>query len=165
MFKAIYDWFTVRGKCSPTIQGMEPALPSWRSLFLPRENFEAPQRADFTQAMTGHILTPPLGVFFTVLSVFFISKVGWNRDSMFKDLGIFPVVTVAAIKCYWFSRRVNLKQLLHLVKLLHKGRPGGSAVELLPSAQGMTPRSRDQVPQRAPCMEPASPSAWVSASL
>ena len=45
------------------------------------------------------------------------------------------------------------------------GHPGGSVVEPLPSAQGVTPGSRDQVPGRAPCMEPASPSAWVSASL
>ena len=43
--------------------------------------------------------------------------------------------------------------------------PGGSAVEHPPSAQGVTPRSRDRVPRRTPCMEPASPSAWVSASL
>ena len=45
------------------------------------------------------------------------------------------------------------------------GRLGGSAVEHLPSAQGMIPGSRDRVPHRAPCMEPASPSACVSASL
>ena len=42
------------------------------------------------------------------------------------------------------------------------GRPGGSAVEHLPWAQGVTPGSRDRVPRRSPCMEPASPSAWVS---
>ena len=35
----------------------------------------------------------------------------------------------------------------------------------LPSAQGMIPESQDQVPQRAPCMEPAFPSAFVSASF
>ena len=50
-------------------------------------------------------------------------------------------------------------------KLVGHGWPGGSAVEPLPSAQGVTPGSRDRVPRRAPCMEPASPSAWVSASL
>ena len=32
-------------------------------------------------------------------------------------------------------------------------------------AQGVIPGSWDQVPHRAPCMEPASPSACVSASL
>ena len=45
------------------------------------------------------------------------------------------------------------------------GRLGGSAVDHLPSAQAMVPGSRDRVPLRAPCMEPASPSACVSASL
>ena len=42
---------------------------------------------------------------------------------------------------------------------------GGLVVERLPWAQGVTPRSRDPVPHRAPCREPASPSACVSASL
>ena len=45
------------------------------------------------------------------------------------------------------------------------GRLGGSAVEHLPLAQGVIPESLDRVPPRAPCMEPASPSAYVSASL
>ena len=34
-----------------------------------------------------------------------------------------------------------------------------------PSAQGTILETRDWVPRRAPCMEPASPSAYVSASL
>ena len=38
-------------------------------------------------------------------------------------------------------------------------------LEPLPSAQVMIPRSWDQVPHPAPCREPASPSAYVSASL
>ena len=46
-----------------------------------------------------------------------------------------------------------------------QGRLGGSVVEHLPLAQGMIPGSWDQVPHRASCMEPASPSAYVSASL
>ena len=46
-----------------------------------------------------------------------------------------------------------------------KGCLGGSAVERLPSAQGMILESQDRVPRRSPCMEPASPSACVSASL
>ena len=41
------------------------------------------------------------------------------------------------------------------------GHLGGSAVECLPLAQ----EARDRVPRRAPCMEPASPSACVSLSL
>ena len=45
------------------------------------------------------------------------------------------------------------------------GRLGGSAVERLPLAQGAILETRDGVPPWAPCMEPASPSACVSASL
>ena len=41
----------------------------------------------------------------------------------------------------------------------------GSGAEHLPLAQGVTLETRDPVPRRAPCMEPASPSACVSASL
>ena len=50
-------------------------------------------------------------------------------------------------------------------KEIEWGRLGGSAVEHLPSAQGMILESWDWVPQQAPCMEPASLSACVSASL
>ena len=46
-----------------------------------------------------------------------------------------------------------------------KGPLGGSGVERLPSAQGMNLGFWDRVLHWAPCMEPASPSAWVSASL
>ena len=42
---------------------------------------------------------------------------------------------------------------------------GGSAVEHLPLAQSMILDSQDLVPHPAPCMEPASLSACVSASL
>ena len=44
------------------------------------------------------------------------------------------------------------------------GIPGrlGSA---LPSAHGLILESQDQVPHRAPCMETASPSAYLSVSL
>ena len=45
------------------------------------------------------------------------------------------------------------------------GSLGGSAVEHLPSAQSKILESWDQVPHPAPCMEPAFPSACVSASL
>ena len=48
---------------------------------------------------------------------------------------------------------------------INQGSLGGSVVEQLPSAQGMTPEFQDQVPHQAPCMEPASPAAYVSASL
>ena len=42
---------------------------------------------------------------------------------------------------------------------------GGSAVECLPLTQGLILGSQDQVPLWAPCMETASPSAYVSASV
>ena len=45
------------------------------------------------------------------------------------------------------------------------GRLDGLAVERQPLAQGVIPESQDQVPHPAPCMEPASSSACVSASL
>ena len=46
-----------------------------------------------------------------------------------------------------------------------KGRLGGSVVERLPLAQGVILESQDQVRHQASCMEPASPSACISASL
>ena len=42
---------------------------------------------------------------------------------------------------------------------------GALAVEHLPSAQGLIPESWHRVPHQGPCTEPASPSAYVSASL
>ena len=50
-------------------------------------------------------------------------------------------------------------------KRMKWGRLGSSVMKRLPSAQGVTLGSRDRVLHWAPCMEPASPSAWVSASL
>ena len=41
----------------------------------------------------------------------------------------------------------------------------GSVVNCLPSAQGVILETLDRVPRQALCMEPASPSACVSASL
>ena len=45
------------------------------------------------------------------------------------------------------------------------GSPGGLSGLAPPPAQGVILETRDRVPHRAPCMEPASPSACVSASL
>ena len=42
---------------------------------------------------------------------------------------------------------------------------GGAAVWRLPLAQGAILETRDRIPRQAPCMEPASPSACVSAPL
>ena len=46
-----------------------------------------------------------------------------------------------------------------------EGYLGGSVVEHLPSAQGVTPRVLGSSLCQAPRREPASPSAWVSARL
>ena len=52
-----------------------------------------------------------------------------------------------------------------LFKTWRPGQPGWLSGLVLPSAQGVILETRDRVPHRAPCMEPASPSACVSASL
>ena len=49
--------------------------------------------------------------------------------------------------------------------MVSPGNLGGSVVERLPLAQGVIPEFRDGLPYRAPCEKPASPSAYVSASL
>ena len=49
--------------------------------------------------------------------------------------------------------------------MVNKGSPGGSVVWRLRSAQSVILESQDGVPRQTPCMEPASPSACVSASL
>ena len=51
------------------------------------------------------------------------------------------------------------------IKKYNSGRQSGSADERLPLAQGVILESQDLVPHQASCMEPASPSAYVSASL
>ena len=70
----------------------------------------------------------------------FVSKGGWPR--------------ISVLICVGTQKKCSMR-----------GRLGGSAVEHLPSAQGVILGSRDRVPHRAPCMGPASPSACVSASL
>ena len=60
----------------------------------------------------------------------------------------------------------RIRTLLFLFYLKKdEGSPGGSAGLGSPSAQGMILETQDQIPCRASCMEPASPSAWVSAIL
>ena len=51
------------------------------------------------------------------------------------------------------------------LKPFYQGRLGGSVLKRQPSAQGVILESRDRVLHWAACMEPASPSAYVSASL
>ena len=57
----------------------------------------------------------------------------------------------------------SISQEIPIAQIEKYGIPGG--LRGLPSAQVVTPGSRDRVPRRAPCMEPASPSACVSTSL
>ena len=52
-----------------------------------------------------------------------------------------------------------------LKKIIKKGSLGGAAVWRLPLAQGAILETQDRIPRRAPCMEPASPSPYISASL
>ena len=63
--------------------------------------------------------------------------------------------------CYTICWQIKLQ----LKKKKNQGRLGGSAVERLPLAQGVIPGSWDRVSHWAPCMELASPSGCVSASL
>ena len=46
-----------------------------------------------------------------------------------------------------------------------RGQPGWLSGLAPPSVQGVILESQDRVLNQAPCMEPASPSAFVSASL
>ena len=55
--------------------------------------------------------------------------------------------------------------LRNLILKWAEGCLGGSEVEHLPSAQGVILESLDGVPHQTPCMEPASPSAYVFASI
>ena len=57
------------------------------------------------------------------------------------------------------------RALVSAKEIQSQGSLGGSAVWCLPLAQGVILESRDRVPCQAPGMEPASPSACVSASL
>ena len=50
-------------------------------------------------------------------------------------------------------------------KISKTGKPGWLSGLAPPSAQGVILETWDRVPRRAPCMEPASPSACVSAIL
>ena len=87
-------------------------------------------------------------------------KHGSSRSDSHMQVGNFHCVVLS----HWiFFSGPKSSRALKDVKL--QGSLGGSAVEHLPSAQGMILETWDQVLYRAPCMEPASPSACVSASL
>ena len=50
-------------------------------------------------------------------------------------------------------------------KNLPEGRPGWLSGLVPPSAQGVILETLDRVPRQVPCMDPASPSACIPASL
>ena len=65
-------------------------------------------------------------------------------------------------ECYTSTNADGTQQF---IELKNSGPLGRSAVWCLPSAQGVILESQDRIPHRAPCMEPASPSAYVPASF
>ena len=60
---------------------------------------------------------------------------------------------------------VEIILFLHKDVSLWDGPLGGSVAEHLPSSQGVTPGSWDRVPHQTPCMELASPPAYVSEKI
>ena len=60
----------------------------------------------------------------------------------------------------------NCLMTLNNIKIIHcSGQPRWRSGLALPAARGVILETLDRVPHRASCMEPASPSACVSASL
>ena len=53
---------------------------------------------------------------------------------------------------------------MYALKKVRDGQPGWLSGLASPSTQGLNLETRDRVPHPAPCMEPASPSACVSAT-
>ena len=64
-----------------------------------------------------------------------------------------------------FQQEYSYLEKKNLKEYSYSGRLGDSVVEHLPAAQGVILESLDWVPRWDTCMEPASPSACVSASL
>ena len=63
------------------------------------------------------------------------------------------------------SRKLGFNQETQKLYKKIQGHLGGSAVKCPPLAQHMILGSWDRVPHRAPCMKPASPSAYVYLSV
>ena len=71
-----------------------------------------------------------------------------------------PDSGLAVLLSLWLSYPIPATHKMHQV-----GQPGWLRGLVPPSAQGLILETRDRVPRRAPCMEPASSSACVSAPL
>ena len=74
-------------------------------------------------------------------------------------------ITYMVLKYFSFFQSNPTSCFLYDENFLNLGRLGGSAVEHLPFGPGCDPGIWDRVPHWAPCREPASPLACVSASL
>ena len=70
--------------------------------------------------------------------------------------GIYPAWCLLSFLDLWFGFCINLGKV---------GQPGWLSGLAPPSAQGVILKAWDWVSRQTPCMEPASPSACVSASL
>ena len=87
---------------------------------------------------------------------------GWRHKSL-------SSVTMSSVEFFFWGNSWKFLQIACSNKTKQNqkdctvGMPGWLVIERLPSAQGMSPGSRDWVPHRAPHTEPASSSVCVSA--
>ena len=85
--------------------------------------------------------------------------------------GVFPLPSsVQSLSACELNDKVQINKrkslfLWEFTKEVAPGSLGGAAVWRLPLARDAILETRDRIPRWAPCMEPASPSACVSASL
>ena len=118
---------------------------------------------------------PPCQTLYPFMPAYFIYFHLLTLCSVFICLSVDYLSLPPPIKCQCYEKR-GQAYLLHQclewqvfskyhLKEGKGGSLGGSAVWHLPWAQGTILESRDSVPCWAPSMEPASPSACVSASL
>ena len=92
----------------------------------------------------------------------------WQGDSVYQNHSRTLAdggATIRIVPLLRQEERVLWRALSWQSNNLAQGCLGGLVVEHLPLAQGMILEFQDGVPHRAPCMEPASPSAHGSASL
>ena len=64
-----------------------------------------------------------------------------------------------------YVKHHNTFSMMKIVFLKSGGQPRWRSGLALPAARGVILETQDGVPHRAPCMEPASPSASLSMSL